>query len=477
MNQDFENAPLAIVGMACRLPGADDLEGFWRLLRGGGSGIAELPPERLDRELYYHPAKGVRNKSYSALGGLVSARPFDRVACALPDELIASADQAHLTLCEVAASACRHAKLDPFDLPLRNTGVYVGHTAASPLASQVAYAASAAQMAQFVGQVDAIRSLPTAERNELIQEIVAAVRSQYPPLDGGTTVDLSSHAAAGLISNGFGLTGPFLVVDAACASSLQALMIGAAALRRGRVDMAIVGGASYCKSDTLVLFSQAQSLSAKGSRPFDAEADGLILAEGYVVLVVKTVARALADGDQIHAVIRGLGMATDGRGKSLWAPRKEGQVLAIRRAYGGNVDVRALQYIEAHATSTQIGDATELHALAEALAGRLPPGTKIPIGSVKANVGHTLEAAGLAGLMKTVLAIENRIIPPAINCTRLNPEFNWVEAPFFVPTSELPWPEPQPGQPRRAGVNSFGIGGLNVHVVLDEFLESAAGQA
>src|SRR5262249_2177609 len=158
--------------------------------------------------------------------------------------------------------------------------------------------------------------------------------------------------------------------------------------------------------------------------PFDADADGLIVAEGFVVIAVKTLARAVADGDRIQAVIRGIGMATDGRGKSLWAPRKEGQILAIHRAYEPDLDASALDYIEAHATSTQIGDATELHALAEALAGRLPPGKKIPIGSVKANIGHTLEAAGLSGLVKTVLAINHGVIPPAVNCQRLNPEIN-----------------------------------------------------
>ena len=209
--------------------------------------------------------------------------------------------------------------------------------------------------------------------------------------------------------------------------------------------------------------------SAKGSRPFDADVDVLILAVGYVVLAVKTLARALADGDPIQAVIRGIGMATDGRGKSLWAPRKEGQILAIRRAYEPDLDATQLQYIEAHATSTQVGDATELVALAEALHGRLPEGRKVAIGSVKANIGHTLEAAGLSGLVKTVLAMQNGIVPPAINCHRLNPEIDWQRAPFFVPTRELAWPAGANGHPRRAGVNSFGIGGLNVHVVLDEF--------
>ncbi|HEX3725222.1 MAG TPA: beta-ketoacyl synthase N-terminal-like domain-containing protein, partial [Pirellulales bacterium] len=469
-----ETAPLAIIGMACRVPGADDLDQFWHLLRSGGSGIRELPPDRLDRELYYDPAKGKRNKSYSTLGGLVTPRAFDSAACPLPADLMGRADIAHLTLCEVAAAACRQAGLDPFDMPLRNTGVYVGHTAASPLASQVAYAASAAQMAQYLNQVESLGALPSHEREDLVREVVAAVRRERPPRPGETGVDLTSHAAAGLISRGFGLNGPFLVVDAACASSLQALLVGGSALRQGRIDMAIVGGASYCKSDTLVLFSQAQTLSARGSRPFDADADGLILAEGYVVIVVKTLARALADGDPVQAVIRGIGMATDGRGKSLWAPRKEGQILAIRRAYGSHIDPQGLDYIEAHATSTQIGDATELQALDEALRGQLPPGKKIPIGSVKANIGHTLEAAGLSGLVKTVLAMRAGIIPPAINCQRLNPEINWERAPFFVPTSEMPWPAHDGDGPRRAGVNSFGIGGLNVHVVLDQFQESAS---
>ncbi len=472
-----ENPPLAIIGMACRLPGADNLDDFWNLLRSGGSGIGEIPPERLDRELHYHPKKGRLNKTYSSLGGLVSRRPFDRAACPLTDQQIASADVAHLTLCEVAAAACRHAGLDPFDLPLRNTGVFVGHTSASPLAAQVAYRGNVAEMAHLLQEVEPLRSLPAAKREELIRETIAAVRRQPMEFQATGKLELSPLAAAKLISRGFGLTGPFLVVDAACASSLQALAVAAAHLQQGRINMAVVGGASYCKSDTLVLFSHAQSLSARGSRPFDADADGLILAEGYVALVIKTVARARADGDQIQAVIRGIGMSTDGRGKSLWAPRKEGQVLAIQRAYEPDIDVARLQYLEAHATSTQIGDATELQALAETLNGRLPPGQKIPIGSVKGNVGHTLEAAGLTGLVKTVLAMRHQTVPPAVNCRHLNPEIDWNRAPFFVPTSELAWPSPAGGLARRAAINSFGIGGLNVHVVLDEFPEESPRRA
>ncbi len=243
--------------------------------------------------------------------------------------------------------------------------------------------------------------------------MIAAVRREPLAAQAGGRLELSSLAAAKLISRGFGLTGPFLVVDAACASSLQALAVAAANLQQGRIDMAVVGGASYCKSDTLVLFSHAQSLSARGSRPFDADADGLILAEGYVAMVIKTVARALADGDQIQAVIRGIGMSTDGRGKSLWAPRKEGQMLAIQRAYEPDIDVARLQYLEAHATSTQIGDATELQALAEASAAACPRATRSRSAASRPTSDTRSKRPGLTGLVKTVLAMRHQVVPPA----------------------------------------------------------------
>ncbi|MBN1589027.1 MAG: acyltransferase domain-containing protein, partial [Pirellulales bacterium] len=178
------------------------------------------------------------------------------------------------------------------------------------------------------------------------------------------------------------------------------------------------------------------------------------------------------DGDPIQAVIRGIGVSSDGRGKSLWAPRVEGQVLAMQRAYEGDLDINRLQYVEAHATSTRLGDLTELKALAEVLAGRHSR-DKVAIGAVKANIGHTLETAGLAGLVKTVLAMQHKTIPRQIHIEKLNSGVDWQQAPFQVPTSNIPWPEFDDHHPRRAAVNSFGIGGINVHVVLDEYRDSA----
>ena len=315
------------------------------------------------------------------------------------------------------------------------------------------------------------QQLPKADQEALIRELIDTVRAQSPQRTVDSP-DVAINMVAGTITKAFGLNGPFTAVNSACASSLQAVLLGVRALQLGRIDMAIVGGASDCKSDSLVLFSHAQSMSSTGTRPFDASADGLICSEGYVCLVLKTLDRALADGDPIQAVIMGLGMSCDGKGKSLWAPRKEGQVKAMERAYRHGLDMGSLQYIEAHATSTNLGDATELNALSEILAGKFPPGKKIPITSVKANIGHALEAAGISSVIKAALCLKNRTFVPAINIKSLNSKINWDKVPFYVPQQAAAWPEQPNGLPRRAAVNAFGIGGLNVHLVIEEFDEA-----
>ncbi|MCR4415343.1 MAG: hypothetical protein NUV77_23265, partial [Thermoguttaceae bacterium] len=469
---DASQIPLAVIGMACRLPGAGDLDSYWRLLTEGRHAVGEVPAERLKPELYYAPEKGVTGKSYTKMAALVSYPPFDTKRCPIPTGLLPEADIVQLAICQVAAEACRHAGMNPFDLPLRNVGVYIGHTLAGELAGDLVYSACVAEAAQLLRQLKHFDQLVGGKADEVIAEVVQRIRQRLPRRSRDGHPFLMAAIAATIISEALQLDGPALVVDAACSSSLQCLAIAGRALRLGRIDMAIVGGASYVKSDSLVLFSQAQSVSAGMSCPFDAGADGLVAGEGQVAVVVKTLPRAMADGDRILAVIRQIGVSADGRGKSLWAPRKEGQIEAIRRAYAGGIDPKRLQYVEAHATSTQAGDVTEMMALAGVLAQHLPRGTKIPVGGVKANIGHTLESAGLAGLIKTVLAIQHRTIPKQIHIRQLNPEIDWNSAPFFVPTENLPWPAHPDGHPRRAAVNAFGVGGLNVHVVLDEFDEA-----
>ncbi len=461
----LRTVPLAIVGMACRLPGADDLDQYWQMLIEGRSAVADLPADRFDAELYYDGKKGVRGKSYTRCGAVPTRRAFGGQRCPIDPELVRGADPTHLTMCEVAAEALRHAGIDPLRVPLRNTGVYVGHTIGSGRDADEACAAGIAEAAECLGEVESFRGLPAGNQKAVVEALVGAVGSQASPADGAPP-ELASHMAAGIISKGFGLSGPFMAVNAACASSLEALALAARALQRGKIDMAIVGGASVCSTEWLVLFSAAQSLSVSQSRPFDRQADGLVVAEGYVAVVLKTLERALADGDRIEAVIRGVGVSSDGRGRSLWAPRREGQVEAIRRAYPSAEAMGELEYIEAHSTATQLGDATEIASLEKAFADGVPAGKKIPITSVKANIGHALEAAGLASLVKVVLCMQKGVIPPAANLEELNPTADWSKAPVYVPRETVAWPEPAAGKARTAGVNAFGIGGLNVHVWL-----------
>lgn len=462
------DVPLAVIGMACRLPGANDLQEYWSLMIEGRSAIAELPASRLDQSLYYDPNIGRLGKTYSKIGGIVpdSTTPIKPGRLSAAD--IASADRSHLQLCQVAFQAIRDAGMNPGDLPGKRGGVYVGHQRGSTLINDLTVNVMASHAMQCLRETSGFAKLAGDQHDDMIREMLTQFRGGLPRRQPGGGPFLGSSEAPRLISKAVGLDGPFLSINAACSSSLVALAAGAHALQSGDVELAVVGGVSNCKLDALVLFSQAQSVSGTGSRPFDADADGLVAAEGYVIVLLKTLQRALADKDPIRAVIRGIGVSSDGKGKSLWAPRREGQIAAVRRAYSAEIRPDSVQYIEAHATSTPLGDSTEVNSLAEVFGDYLGPNQKIPIGSVKANIGHTLESAGLAGLVKTVLAINHRMIPPLINLRRPNPKINWDKAPFTLPTEAMPWPDPIAAGPRRAGVNAFGIGGLNAHVVVEE---------
>ncbi len=466
------NRPLAIIGMGCRLPGADGLDAYWDLLLRGGYAIERMPDSKLNRQLYYDPEKGKRGQTYSDIGGFVDERDLDWTLLDLDPAVAADWDPCHLNFCEVAAQACRHAGFDPRNLPLRNVGVYVGHSGGSTLGGEIAYRKLTEVYVKLLEELPEWSSSvdgPQQLRKELLERLQA---NRPQRQDGKPYVDAGFVAA--LTSRVLGLSGPHMAIDAACASSLVALALGANSLHAGETEMAIIGGASFNKSDSLILFSHAQSCSATATRPFDAAADGLISSEGYVAIVIKTLERALADGDQVQAIIRGIGLASDGRGRSLWAPRKEGQYAAISRAYSKTVTPDQVQMIEAHATSTQVGDATEMEALSSFYQQHCAPGKRLPVGSVKSNIGHTLETAGLAGLVKAVLAIQQATIPPSINVQELNRSIPWSQIPLEVPRQASAWPSLPTGQPRRAVVNAFGIGGLNVHVVLDQFLEATA---
>lgn len=449
--------------MSCRLPGANNLDEFWQLLVKGEQAVSEMPPSLLNRDIYWDSRKGKIGRTYATIGGLIKAEPGSPKADTDSRERF---DECHELFFQVAKDACAHAGYRPEQIAGRPWAVYVGHSAGSSLGGQLAIATLAEQIADLLQDLPDFAALSPDLQRRVLSEFVESLRKERPQreLDGGPL--LEAHWCATLLSQRLKLTGPAAVVDAACASSLVALALSIMALRSGQVEAAIVGGASQNKLESLLLFSQAQSCSATASRPFDESADGLVGSEGYVALLLKTHQRAIEDGDTVYGLIQGLGISSDGRGRSLWAPNSEGQKAALERAYGGALDPARVQYIEAHATSTQVGDATEMESLNEFFRPHLNH-RKVPIGSVKSNLGHTLETAGLASIVKVLLAMQNGCIPASINITKLNQSVDWDSSPFEVATQNRDWNRPD-GSSRCAGISAFGIGGLNVHLFIEQ---------
>ena len=468
------NCPIVVVGMACRVPGADNVNEFADLLYGGRTGYRELPVDRCDRSLYFDPLKGKVGKSYTTLGGTVTERPLNHELCPLSSDTERLFDVTHRQFAEVAATAWQNAELIPQETRLKRTGVYVGHSGGTKSGGGLSLGTQIEEALSFVDDIDAFAQLPKAVQRDIIAEVAVAIRHDRPSRKPGALPKFHAYQAAALSAGILGLTGPRVVIDAACASSLVALAQAILAIRAGRIDSALVGGATYNNIDNLILFSHSQACTATDSRPFDDHASGLVSSEGYVAIVVMTQELALQHDLPILGVIRGIGMASDGKGRSLWAPRMEGQVLALQRAYS-DAGLLDIDYLETHATSTQLGDATELETL-RTLASQSPifstvrePQDRLLLGSVKSNIGHTLEAAGLIGLVKVLLAMQRRQIPPSLRFEHPNRNYDWTTAPVRVVSRTESWPEQALSRrSRRAAVSAFGIGGLNAHLVVEE---------
>ena len=456
--------------MGCRLPNARNPEEFWKMLHRGESAVAPVPESRFNRSLYFDPKKGVFGRSYCDKAALIDYGEAAAPGGCVTRQDIERQDPAHIILARVAEETLRNSGRPMSTLKGRNVGVYLGHAAGSGIGAEYTYGIHIAQVAEYLSEIDDIKALP--EHREIVRRLVDRVRRKTPWRTRERNPHLAPGDAALFLLEKFGWTGPGMVFNSACASALQAIGHGMKALQLGRIDAALVGGVSCFHSDTLVLFSAAHSLSAVGSYPFTEKADGLIPGEGCVLFLLKTLEQAVGDGDEILAVLPDVGISSDGRGASLWAPRKEGQIEAMSRAYEHGVDLSGLEYIEGHFTSTHLGDKTEIESITEFLQGRLA--RKIPVGSVKRNIGHGLEVAGAVGLLKVVLSLKNATLPSAVEPgAELNQDVDWNSVPLYPPDRNLAWPIHLDGTPRRAGVNAFGIGGLNVHLVVEDYVGNA----
>ena len=420
---------IAIVGRACRLPGAPNVSGLWRLLTGGGCAVSSIPADRWPLDRYFHPRPKTPGRSYTwAAGVLPDIWGFDANVFAISPRAAQQLDPQQRLLMELAFEACEDAGFAPSKLAGSRTGVYVG--------------------------------LSALDYSTIALHDIAVADAYYAT---GNTLSV----AANRLSYAFDLHGPSFAVDTACSSSLVALHEARHALIRGEIDCAMVGGVNVLVSPFgFIGFSQATMLSPTGlCRAFSADADGYVRAEGGVVLVLKTLEKALADGDRVHGVVSASAVNSDGRTSGIFLPSQEYQTDLLSSVYGqAEIAPDAVAYIETHGTGTRVGDPIEAAALGAALGRRRT--NPLPIGSIKSNIGHTEPASGLAGLLKAMLALENDVAPPSLHCETLNPNIDF-DALKLVVVRE-PTPLPRSDKPRFAGVSSFGFGGTSAHVVITD---------
>jgi amino acid adenylation domain-containing protein len=428
--------PIAIVGCGCRFPGAaTDPESYWRLLRDGVDAVGPVPADRWDAAACYDPDPAAPGKSYVREGGfLPRVDEFDAEFFAISPREAAAMDPQQRLLLEVAWEALEHAGQSPERLVGSRTGVFVGIMGNDY---------TRLHMASDLARVDA-----------------------YVGTGNGSSFE------AGRLSYVFGFEGPSMVVSTACSSSLVAVHLACQSLRQGECGLALAGGVSLMLApDAMVVLSKMRALAADGrSKTFDAAADGYGRGEGCGLVVLKRLADALAAGDRVLAVVRGSAVNHDGRSNGLTAPNGAAQQAVLRQALAAaGVDPREVGYVEAHGTGTVLGDPIELRALAAVLGPGRPPGQRLAVGSVKTNFGHLEAAAGIASLIKAVLALGHGEIPPHLHLETLNPHLSAAEmATLVIPTAPTPWPAPAPGRPRVAGVSSFGLSGINAHIVVSE---------
>lgn len=436
----FEPSPrFAIVGYAARFPGAPDADGFWDVLREGRDAVSEVPKDRWDVEEFFDPDPDVPGKVVTRRAGFVDdVTGFDAPFFGLSAREVRLMDPQHRLLLETAWRAVEHSGTAPTALANTNTGVFVG------LATH-----------DYLGMLS----------DELT----------YPEIEAYTAIGTSNAAAAGRISYRLGLQGPAVAVDTACSSSLVAIHQACQALRLGECDLALAGGANVLLTPaTMITFSSAHMLAPDGRcKTFDAAADGYVRGEGCGVIVVKRLEDAIRDGDRIRAVIRGSAINQDGASGGLTVPNGISQQRVIADALKrADLQPSDVGYLEAHGTGTSLGDPIEAQAAGAAFGAGREPGKPLLMGSVKTNIGHLEAAAGIAGVIKVILSLEHELLPQHLHFQNPSPHIPWDRLAVKVVEEATAWE--RNGQPRIAGVSSFGFAGTNAHVILEEAPEQAA---
>ncbi|MBA4062288.1 MAG: polyketide synthase [Isosphaera sp.] len=450
---------VAIVGLSCFYPKAGGLWPYWENILAKANAVVEIPPTHWDWRPYYDPDPRAKDKMVSKWGGFMSDVPFDPLKFGITPRSIPNIEPLQLLLLEAVHQALGDAGYLDRPFARERTCAILG-VGGGGMPLSVAYG-----FRSCMPLIDSIGGVPITGA-----EIVELGKDMLPEWTEDSFPGILLNVAAGRVSNRFNLGGPNMAIDAACGSSLAALYAGVRELNDGTSDVAVVmGGDAVQTPYAYVAFSKTHALSPKGRcRPFDAGADGIALAEGVGVAVLKRLADAERDGDRIYAVVKGVGASSDGRDKGLTAPRAEGQLRALERAYAqARVSPARVGLVEAHGTGTVVGDQTEARAIGQLFRDAGGQAQSCALGSVKSMIGHSKCAAGLAGLIKAAFALHHKVLPPTL-VESPNPRANLDGGPLYLNTEARPWVHGA-DHPRTAGVSAFGFGGTNFHTVLEEY--------
>ncbi|TWJ14051.1 type I polyketide synthase [Geobacter argillaceus] len=454
--------PLAIIGIGCNFPKADNPTTFWANIREGLDAITEIPPTHWRVEEYFSSEQKTPDHTYGRRGGFLSPLAFNPMEFNIPPNTLEAIDTSQLLGLVTAGQALKDAGYGADRTYDRNkVSVILGVTGALELVIPLG-----ARLGHPIWR-SALKEAGVAD--SVAEDVVQRIADAYVPWQENSFPGLLGNVVAGRISKQYDLGGTNCVVDAACGSSLSALHLASLELATGKADMVVTGGIDTFNDIFMYMcFSKTPALSPTGdAKPFDTSGDGTILGEGLGIVVIKRLADAERDGDRIYAVIRGVGSSSDGKGEAIYTPSAIGQKNALLDAYRqSGVNPESIGLLEAHGTGTKVGDAVEVSALREVYGEAKAPWCAL--GSVKSQIGHAKAAAGSAGLIKAALALHHKVIPPTIKVTTPLEEVTAGPTPFYLATEKRPWLTSD-DSPRRAAVSAFGFGGSNFHAVLEEY--------
>jgi acyl transferase domain-containing protein/acyl-CoA synthetase (AMP-forming)/AMP-acid ligase II/acyl carrier protein/NAD(P)-dependent dehydrogenase (short-subunit alcohol dehydrogenase family) len=458
-----ESEDIAVISMAGYFPGAKNLEEFWNDLKKGKSNFTKIPNSRFDIENYYNKDKQ-SGKTYCDVGGFIdNPYAFDPKFFNISEEEANVMDPQQRIILELVFKVLEEGGYSKAAVDGKNIGMFIG----AGTNNYLEYHLNTLKI-NDIKEFSSFEELSQNQKKQFVEEWNS--KFGYTENHPNLLVDNIINMIAARASHEFNFKGPSLTVDTACSSALVTIHLACESLRNKECEMAIAGGVNLLLTPTpYVLFSNAGALSLSGkSKVFDEEADGFVPGEGAGTVLLKPLSKAIDDKDDILAIIKGSAISNDGRSIGVMAPNPDGQRSVIESLYAKKgISPKEIQYVEAHGTGTKIGDPSEVRALSEAYSKWNTEDKSIAIGSVKANVGHLLNAAGIASFIKVVLALKNRTLPPSINVTKPNPLIKFDKTPFYLVNKAKEWTIGK-DEKRRAAVNSFGFGGTNCHMILEE---------